>query len=86
VSISDSADWFKLNQQLQQENRKEIKCIWELNLSLLLRETELEYTRGMPSSGKLRHVTLVRTEVLEECRASIIRVTRIAELGTTIAR
>jgi hypothetical protein len=39
----------------------------------------------MPYSGMLRHVTLVTTEVLEERSASIIRVTRIGELGTTLA-
>jgi hypothetical protein len=33
----------------------------------------------------LRRVTLVRTEVSEELRASYIRVTRIGELGTTLA-
>jgi hypothetical protein len=33
----------------------------------------------------LRYVTLVRTEVLEEPSASIIRVTRIGELGTMLA-
>jgi hypothetical protein len=31
----------------------------------------------------LRRVALVRTDVLEECSASIIRVTRIGELGTS---
>jgi hypothetical protein len=36
----------------------------------------------MASSGMLRHVGLVRTDVLEELSASIIRVTRISELGT----
>jgi hypothetical protein len=36
----------------------------------------------MPSSGMLRRVALVRTDVLEELSASIIRVTRIGELGT----
>jgi hypothetical protein len=36
----------------------------------------------MASSGMLRHVALVRTDVSEELRASIIRVTRIGELGT----
>jgi hypothetical protein len=39
----------------------------------------------MPSSGTLRRVALVRTDVSEELSASIIRVTRIGELGTTIA-
>jgi hypothetical protein len=33
----------------------------------------------------LRRVTLVRTDVSEELCASIIRVTRIGELGTTLA-
>jgi hypothetical protein len=33
----------------------------------------------------LCHVDLVRTNVLEECVASIIRVTKIGELGTTLA-
>jgi hypothetical protein len=37
----------------------------------------------MPSSGMLRRVALVRTDVSEELSASIIRVTRIGELGTT---
>jgi hypothetical protein len=35
----------------------------------------------MPSSGMLHHVALVRTDVSEELRASIIRVTKIGELG-----
>jgi hypothetical protein len=39
----------------------------------------------MASSGILRHVTLVRTDVSEELGAYIIRVTRIGELGTTLA-
>jgi hypothetical protein len=39
----------------------------------------------MASSGMLLHVTLVRTDVSEELSASIIRVTRIGELGTTLA-
>jgi hypothetical protein len=39
----------------------------------------------MASSGMLRHVALVRTDVSEELRASIIRMTTIGELGTTLA-
>jgi hypothetical protein len=34
------------------------------------------------SSGMLRRVTLVRTDVSEELSASIFRMTRIGELGT----
>jgi hypothetical protein len=37
------------------------------------------------SSGILRRVALVRTDVSEEPSASFIRVTRIGEQGTTLA-
>jgi hypothetical protein len=36
----------------------------------------------MASSGMLRHVIIVRTDVSGALSASIIRVTRIGELGT----
>jgi hypothetical protein len=39
----------------------------------------------MPSSGILRRVALVRTDVSEELSASFIMVTRIGELETTLA-
>jgi hypothetical protein len=39
----------------------------------------------MASSGMLRRFALVRTDVSEELSASIIRVTRNGELGTTLA-
>jgi hypothetical protein len=39
----------------------------------------------MASSGMLRRVALVRINVSEELSASIIRVTRISELGTMLA-
>jgi hypothetical protein len=48
----------------------------EINLSVLLR---------MASSGMLRRVALVRTDVSEELSASFIRVARIGKLGTTLA-
>jgi hypothetical protein len=38
----------------------------------------------MAFSGMLRHVALVRTDVSEELIASIMRLTRIGELGTTL--
>jgi hypothetical protein len=39
----------------------------------------------MVSPGMLPRVALVRTDVSEELNASFIRVTRIGELGTTLA-
>jgi hypothetical protein len=39
----------------------------------------------MASSGMLRRVALVRAEVSEELSASFPRVTRIGELGATLA-
>jgi hypothetical protein len=39
----------------------------------------------MVSSGMLRPVALVRTDVSEDLSASFIRVTRIDEIGTTLA-
>jgi hypothetical protein len=39
----------------------------------------------MASSGMLHGMALVRTDVWEELRASIVRVTGIGELGRTLA-
>jgi hypothetical protein len=39
----------------------------------------------MPCSGMLCRVALVRTDVPEELSTSIIRLTRVGELGTTLA-
>jgi hypothetical protein len=45
---------------------------------------QISQRRTVPS-GMLRRVALVRTDVSEELSASFIRVTRIGELGTTLA-
>jgi hypothetical protein len=44
-----------------------------------------KYPRRMPSSEILRPVAIVRTDVSEDPSASIIKVTRIFELGTKLA-
>jgi hypothetical protein len=46
---------------------------------------ELAPVGKMASSGMLRRVDLVRTDVSEELSASNIRMTRIGELGTMLA-
>jgi hypothetical protein len=46
---------------------------------------EMAMTLRMVSSGLLRRVALVRTDVSEDPGASFIRVTKIGELGTTQA-
>jgi hypothetical protein len=43
------------------------------------------HERRMVSSGMLRHVALVRTDVSEKLSASFMRVTKIGELRTTLA-
>jgi hypothetical protein len=43
------------------------------------------YTWRMAFLGMLRRVVLVRTDLSEELSASFIKVTRIVELGTTLA-
>jgi hypothetical protein len=53
-------------------------------LSVLSRRYKHSLTQN-GSSGMLRHVALVRTDVSEELSASFVRVTRIGELGTMLA-
>jgi hypothetical protein len=69
------------------ENRpaNHIQC-YRTFLAFLARVTHKETAaRRMPSSGTLRRVALVRTDVSEELSASIIRATTIGELGTLAA-
>jgi hypothetical protein len=50
-----------------------------------MHELTIPTPRRMASSGMLRRVALVRTDVSEELKAPFIRVTRIGEQGTTLA-
>jgi hypothetical protein len=59
-------------------------CVGRLELDPW-REGKLLFSWRMPSSGMLRRVALVRTDVSEELSSSFIRVARIGELRTTLA-
>jgi hypothetical protein len=48
-------------------------------------DNNMKSPRRITSSGMLRRVALVRTDVSEEPSASFMRATRIYELGTTLA-
>jgi hypothetical protein len=59
-----------------------ISTFLDIRTQNILRKTVL--LLRMSSSGMLRHVALVRTDVSEELSTSFIRVTRIGELGTAL--
>jgi hypothetical protein len=63
-------------------------CIWNKVVTYFL-DVEIEENMNvkclswrMPSSCMLRRLALVRPNILEECIASIVRVTIIGEIGT----
>jgi hypothetical protein len=58
---------------------------WRLRIRVIFKLAAILNSRRTVSSGMLRRVALVRSEVSEELSASFIRVTRIGELGTTLA-
>jgi hypothetical protein len=62
---------------IESDNLLPSKCILEFS--------DHSGFRRMVSSGMLHRVDLVRTDGSEELSASFIRVTRIGELGTTLA-
>jgi hypothetical protein len=57
---------------------------WQATHRLRMKLPTVRFKRRMVSSGMLRRVTLVRTDVSEVLSTSFIRVTRIGELGTTL--
>jgi hypothetical protein len=69
--------------QLHLPHIQSIKCPTIITIHLLELVQQANKWR-MVSSGMLRRVALVRTDVSEELSAFFIRVTRIGELGTTL--
>jgi hypothetical protein len=63
-------------------HRRRSESCGEKATCALSRDTRTGLPRRMPPPGMLRHGALGRTDVSEERSASIIRVTRIGELGT----
>jgi hypothetical protein len=68
------------------------RALWfdtDQNQYRILRMYDLRFLRRwlwrIAPSGMLRRVALVRTDVTEELSTSFFRVTRIGELGTTVA-
>jgi hypothetical protein len=57
----------------------------QVALTAILSSSVNSKENRMASSGMLRRVALVRTYVSEKRSASIIRVSRIGELGTALA-
>jgi hypothetical protein len=60
-----------------------LRPFWKTNLSANI--YGLHKSDYEESDAKLRRMALVRTDVSEKSIASIIRVKRISELGTTLA-
>jgi hypothetical protein len=58
-------------------------CILQINIIREIFIYNINNPIRMASSGMLRRVALVRTDVSEEPGASFIKVTKIGELGTT---
>jgi hypothetical protein len=81
-NLKASQYWYVCNCVLN-----DAKSNWGYTANLLNRRaTVYIIIRRMLSSGMLRRVVLVRTDVSEEPSASFIRVTRIGELGTRATR
>jgi YD repeat-containing protein len=65
--------------------KKSLSYLYDKNDRRIRRRRPNDLSTRMTSSEILRRVALVRTDVSEELNASFIRLTRIGELGTTLA-
>jgi hypothetical protein len=81
VAISLKANYTDRSAVVADEISADICCV-VLSAKRIPTAIYLGFLRKMSSSGTLRRVTLVRTDISEEPSTSIIRVTRIGELGT----
>jgi hypothetical protein len=70
---------------LYYEAQRRLSCYLHIYVISHCLNLRLNLFWRMTPSGMSRRVTLVRTNVSEEPSASFIRVTRIGELGTTLA-
>jgi hypothetical protein len=66
------------------ETRRHEKASLNSTVRYEKKKTKKNANRRNASSGMLRRVALVRTDVSEELSASFIRVTRIGKLGASV--
>jgi hypothetical protein len=99
-TVQQGREWIKVRTLSGEITQKWRFCTRQFLQSWLMSVAELQrlfhnkwndlrfsrrWLRRMASSGMLRRVALVRTDVSKERSPSFIRVTRIGELGTTLA-
>jgi hypothetical protein len=87
--LCEELDYLSVPQWLTVQTAVRRGTVWRPRLLLLVMILHAKYGgylfRRMVSSGMLRRVVLVNTDVSEELRSSFIRVTIVCELGTTLA-
>jgi hypothetical protein len=74
--------WNTASLYISKGKRSHFNVCFKMKISQIIKPSQ---TWRIPSSGMLRRVALVRTDVSEVLSTSCIRVTRIGELETTLA-